>query len=206
MRTGSLVRRSIVPVAAGLTLAVLGGCSGGQGPDPDSSGSSPTVTASPTQSTGSPAPSPTWSLTAAEQKAFEEASAAVLAYRQTGIDLFSGARTNLNDMDMVATGDLLNRDLSSLQKSLLAGWKAEPGATVVLTWAQPLAASISASPPSVRVRVCIDLRGIQFTLPDGSHQQGTQGQADYTVVKTRRTAPHEWAVSAVTADESSKPC
>lgn len=206
MRTGSLVRRSIVPVAAGLTLVVLGGCSGGQGPDPDSSGSSPTVTASPTQSTGSPAPSPTWSLTEAEQKAFEEASAAVLAYRQTGIDLFSGARTNLNDMDMVATGDRLNRDLADLQQSLLAGWKAEPGATVVLTWAQPLEANLTDNPPSVLVRACIDLRGIEFTQPDGTKSMGTQGQSDYLMVKTSREAPHQWAVSKVTAEESDKPC
>ena len=88
--------RALVGVlAAGLLLA---GCSG----DPDPVGTSPSASAS---ASASPSPSPTSTLTAEEQQAFEEATKVVLAYRQTITDLYSGARTNLNDLNEVAAGE-----------------------------------------------------------------------------------------------------
>ncbi len=62
-------------------------------------------------------PSPTSTLSAEEQQAFEEATAVVLAYRQTITDLYSGARTNLNDLNDVATGDLVDQGLTNIQQS-----------------------------------------------------------------------------------------
>ena len=49
----------------------------------------------------------------------------VLAYRQTITDLYSGARTNLNDLNSVAAGDLRDQGLKNIQQSLSDGLTVE---------------------------------------------------------------------------------
>ncbi len=83
-------------VAAGMLLA---GCT--SDPDPGVA-TGPSANASTSASTGgsaSASASPSSTLTPEEQQAVDEATSVVLAYRQTITDFYSGARTNLNDLN-----------------------------------------------------------------------------------------------------------
>ena len=139
-------------LVAGLLLA---GCSGD--PQPVASSGSPSASATGSaQPNGSASPSPTSTLTAEEQQAFEEATAVVLAYRQTITDLYSGARTNLNDLNEVAAGELRDEGLKNIQQSLSDGWRSNPRAWVRLVSAEPIAVNLVEDPEIVVVRACID--------------------------------------------------
>ena len=110
-------------VAAGMLLA---GCT--SDPDPGVA-TGPSANASASASSGgsaSTSASPSSTLTPEEQQAFDEATKVVLAYRQTITDLYSGARTNLNDLNEVAAGELLDQGLKNIQQSLSDGWRYEP--------------------------------------------------------------------------------
>ncbi len=129
----------------------------------------------------------------------------VVAYRQTVVDLLSGARTDLNDLNLVVTGSLLQDDLKNMQAGLTAGRKAEPGARVVLVSAQPVQIELEEE-DRARVRACIDLTGITFTQPDGSTNQGSRGQADYVLVRTDYLPSPGWAVNTIKINEELSAC
>ncbi len=125
-RAVTALRRTGVLLAAGVVLVGCSGASDSVQPTQDAS-----APASMPPSSASPSPSST--LSAAEQAAFEEATAVVLAYRQTIADLYSGARTDLNDLDKVATGELLDRTCTTCQQGLAPGLsQSEP--VGVRTW------------------------------------------------------------------------
>lgn len=179
-------------------VAVLAGCSGGSG----------TEQAAPTQASSaasSPAASasPSSTLTAAEQRAFEEATAVVLAYRQTIADLYSGARTDLNDLDKVATGDLLDRGLQNIQQGLSQGYRSEPlGVELELVSAEPVSISMNKEPPTIVVRACIDATGLTDVAPDGSRTRGARELSDYHLAMADYLPRPSWAVTRETAERS----
>lgn len=190
---------------AALALAALASLTGcGASAD---GGSSPTSAAtsaapgSPPPSSPPVRPSATSTLTAAEQEAFDQATAAVMAYRQTIADLYSGARTNLNDLNYVATGDLLGRDLNTISKDLRQGYRTDPrGVQLLLVSAEPKTLSLGKKPPSVEVEVCIDATAARAVHPDGSTTQGVREILDYTVVKVDYLPDPGWAVSRMRSD------
>ena len=79
---------------------------------PDSPNPSPSPSPTTTQPSTSASPSPTSTLTPAEQEAFGQVTDVVMSYEQTITDLYSGTRTRVNDLDLYATGDLLERTLA----------------------------------------------------------------------------------------------
>ena len=186
--------RALVGVlAAGLLLA---GCSG----DPDPVGTS-TIPSASTSASASPSPSPSSTLTAAEQQAFEEATKVVLAYRQTITDLYRGARTNLNDLNEVAAGELRDQGLKNIQQSLSDGWRRQPeGVQLVLVSALPVDINLSDDPDTVVVRACIDATDVTIVDPRGGASSGIREELDYTLARTTYLPDPGWAVTAVSTD------
>jgi hypothetical protein len=184
-------------LVAGLLLA---GCSGA--PQPVASSGSPSASATGSaQPSGGASPSPTSTLTAEEQQAFEDATAVVLAYRQTITDLYSGARTNLNDLNEVAAGEKVERDLIDIQKSLGEGWTYEPkGGQVSLASARPLDVDLSGDPATITVRACIDTTAITDVSPSGKRSKGIREELDYTLVQMTYLPKPGWAVTKVTTE------
>ena len=179
--------------AAGILLT---GCSSDPAESPASSPSAP-----PSASAGvdpSAPPSPTSSLSAAEQQAFEEATDVVLAYRQTITDLYSGARTDLNDLNLVAAGELRDKGLTNVQQSLGEGWTSEPsGALLELVWATPISVDLTANPNVVIVSACLDASSVVDVSPDGSRDVGAREKANYEVTRTAYLPDPGWAVTGV---------
>ncbi|MGB8020329.1 MAG: hypothetical protein WCF04_03800 [Candidatus Nanopelagicales bacterium] len=181
-----------VLLASGMLLA---GCR--SEPAPQGSGS-PTPSASATTSTatpGSPSPSATSTLTAAQEEAFAQATDVVMAYRQTITDLYSGARTRINDLDNYATGDLLDQDRTAVSLGVRQGIRSEPaGVQLVLVSAEPESVKLKADPPTVVLRACIDATDVTDVLADGTRRPGVREQLQYTVVKTAYLPDPGWAV------------
>jgi hypothetical protein len=143
--------------------------------------------------------SPTSTLTAEEQQAFTEATEVVLAYRQTITDLYSGARTNLNDLNDVAAGELLDQGLQNIQQSLSDGWRREPqGVELVLVSASPLDFELAGNPNTVVVRACIDATEVTIVDPAGTRSSGIREELDYTVTRTSYLPDPGWVVTRVT--------
>jgi hypothetical protein len=190
-------------VAAGILLA---GCSS----DPDTTGTAPSPGSSASAtSEASTSASPSTTLTAEEQRAFDEATQVVLAYRQTLVDLYSGARTRLNDLNNVATGGLLDRNLTKAQEDLGAGQRSEPqGAQVELVSAEPVRVDLKSDPNTVVVRACIDGTQVTSISPDGTQSRGVREQADYTVTRTTYLPAPGWAVARtqVAQDPAERTC
>jgi hypothetical protein len=164
-----------VGVVSAAVAIGLSGCATESPPADSGQASSATATSSPGAATNpsasasasgtstasaSPSPSPTWTLTAEEQQAFEEATNTVVAYRQTIVDLYTGARTNLNDLYDVATGELLDDDLRAIQKALSEGASGQPqGAQVVLIEARPRAVTLG-NKDTVVIQACVDASAV----------------------------------------------
>jgi hypothetical protein len=188
---------------AGIAVAglLLAGCTN----DPDaatgtSASGSPT-TAAPTGA-GSASASPSSTLTAEEQQAFEEATEVVLAYRQTITDLYSGARTNLNDLNQVATGDKVDQDLSHIQRSLGEGWRYEPeGGVVALVSAYPSKVDLAGDPAQVILRACLDTTAITDINPAGARTRGAREEVPGTLVRTTYSPTPGSAVTRVSTDK-----
>ena len=177
--------------AAGVLLT---GCSSEPAQSPATSPSAPPSTSA--SADPSAPPSPSSSLSAAEQQAFDEATEVVLAYRQILVDLYSGARTELNDLNTVATGELLARNLAKTQQDLVAGQRSEPeGARVVLDSATPVLVDLTADPESVVVRACIDATNVTGVNSDGTKSGGIRQEAEYTLVRTDYLPAPGWAVT-----------
>jgi len=208
-----LPRQVGATVAGSLLVAAVAGCSAGSG-GPDAAGSelagasmTPSVAATasggPGPGSASPSADPTSTLTPEEQKAFEEATEVVLAYRQTITDLYSGARTDLNDLNDVATGDLLDQGLINISRSLKEGWSVSPkGVRIRLVNSRPVTLGLSSSEPRVRLRICLDASDVIETDPDGNVKQGLREELDYSVVRTRYLPGEGWAVAEVSSSKS----
>ena len=177
--------RALVGVlAAGLLLA---GCSG----DPDPVGTSPSASAS-AQPSASPSPSPTSTLTAEEQQAFEEATKVVLAYRQTITDLYSGARTNLNDLNEVAAGEQRRAGpaRTSSRASARGGVVEPEGAQFVLVSAEPVEVNLDDDPDTVVVaRLHRRDRRDRASSPTGRAHARASGRSWTTRSPGPRTSP-----------------
>lgn len=183
-------------LAAVVAVALLAGCSG-----TGSEGASPTPSDA-AATTAGPSASATSTLSAEQQRAFEEATEVVLAYRQTITDLYSGARTNLNDLNEVATGDLLDQGLKNIQEGLTQGWRYEPkGARVAISAARPLRVDLARNPNTVVVRACLDATAVTAISPNGTPDEGVREELDYTVVRARHL-PAGWAVSRVEGEDN----
>ena len=188
---------------AGLLTAamLLAGCS--SDPDPVAA-TSPSAT--PSTSAGgaaSASASPSSTLTPEEQKAFEEATSVVLAYRQTITDLFSGAPKRLNDLNNVAAGDeVLDKGLVELQQSLSEGWRSEPtGVKLDLVSAEPISVRLGTGrPDEVVIRACIDSSAVTGVSPDGVRTSGTREVSEYAVTRTTYLPDPGWAVTRTKVD------
>lgn len=191
-----MTSRLLRPAAAGAFALLLAGCS----PDSPGPSTSPTPTAS--QTSASASPSATSTLTPAEQEAFDQATDVVVAYQQTIVDLYTGARTDINDLnDVVASGDLLDASLRNASQALSQGYSAEPpSAQVVLVSAEPVGTNLDSDPPTVVVRACIDQSAVTIVKPDGSTSAGLRDELDYTVVKTDYLPDPGWAVESMVGD------
>jgi hypothetical protein len=119
-----------------------------------------------------------------------------MAYRQTITDLYSGARTRINDLDKYATGDKLERERSNVSKGLAEGYSSEPsGVRLVLVSAEPVDLELDSETPTVTVRACVDASGEIRVHPDGTRVSGVREQLDYLVVKTDYLSGSGWAVA-----------
>jgi hypothetical protein len=172
---------------------LLAGCS------PDST---PSASPTPTASQTSVSPTPTSTLAPAEQEALDQATDVVVAYQQTIVDLYTGARTDVNDLNaVVATGNLLDASLKSVSQGLSQGYRMEPAnAQVVLVSAEPAGIELEADPVTVVVRACLDQSAITSVSPDGSTKPGVREEVDYTVVKTDYLPAPGWAVESMEGD------
>ena len=191
-------------LAAGILLV---GCS--SDPDPESATSPSARPSTSAEGEARASASPSSTLTPEEQKAFEEATMVVLAYRQTLVDLYSGARNQLNDLNGVAAGDLLDRNLTNTQKALGAGQRSEPeGVRLVLVTAEPVSVDLRAAPNTVVVRACVDGTQVTSVSSDGARTQGVREQADYTVTRTTYLPEPGWAVTRtqVAKDPTDRTC
>lgn len=200
--------RSSRPPALAVLLAgmLLAGCRGDTDTPPSSSGTPSTPSGTSTTSASpSPSPSETSTLTAAQERAFREATDVVLAFRQTITDLYSGARTRINDLDNVVTGDKLDRERNNVQKGLVSGRRSEPrGVQLVLVSAEPVKINLKTNPPTVVVRACIDATAVTDIDQDGRESQGIRERLDYEVVKTTYLPDPGWAVKEVTGDKDAE--
>ena len=184
--------------AAGVLLT---GCSSEPAQSPATSPSAPPSTSA--SADPSAPPSPSSSLAAAEHQAFDEAREVVLAYRQTSTDLYSGARTNLNDLNLVAAGELRDKGLTNVQQSLGEGWISEPsGAQLELVWARPINVDLAADPNLVVVSACLDASSVVDVSPEGSRDVGAREKADYEVTRTEYLPEPGWAVTGVSGAAS----
>lgn len=198
-RTGHFAGAALLVGALGLA-----GCSHDPGqadvPSSDATASASTHTSS---AAPTPASSPSRTLTAQEQEAVEAATAVVLAYRQTIIDLYSGTRTNLNDLNKYATGDLLDADLRNVQHGLRDGTRAK--ATGPVRMSETEVVSVNLANDQVRIRTCIDLSSVEFTEPNGSRSRGTSGRADYVLERTGNPG-NSWRVARMLVNDQAAPC
>jgi hypothetical protein len=125
-----------------------------------------------------------------------------MAYRQTITDLYSGARTRINDLDNYVTGEKLERERVNVQLGLSSGRRSEPkGGQLRLVSAEPIKVKLNADPPTVLVRVCIDATPLTGIAPDGEREPGVREELDYRLVKTTYLPEPGWAVTEVTGDK-----
>lgn len=186
--------------AAGALALLLTACS----PDSPVPTSSPASTS--TRPSTSASAAPTSTLSPAGQEAFDDATNVVVAYQQTIVDLYTGARTDVNDLnDVVASGDLLDASLKSVSQGLSQGYRMDPpSAKVVLVSAEPVSIDLDEDPATVVVRACIDQSTITSVSPDGETKPGVREAVDYTVVKTEYLPARGWAVKSMSGDPDPK--
>lgn len=178
----------------GMALA-LSACGGQQDIVEQTHRDTPSATAS-----ASPIASP--ALDDHEQVAVDEATAAVLAYRQTLTDLYSGARTNLNDLNLVTVGVALEQGLPNASIAIRKGYRVEPqGVHVTVASAEPKKLTLKKGASTVVLSVCIDATQLEGVDPDGSRHPGVRERLDYKVVQTKHLPAPGWAVTQVTSDE-----
>ena len=196
-------RRTPALLLGAVLLAAAAGCGPNPEPTSPSASASASHSSSPAPSTrpsGSPSPSPTTTLTADQQEAFEQATDVVMAYRQTIIDLYSGARTRVNDLDNYVTGDFLETERMAVSQGVSQGNRSEPkGVQLTLVSAEPVKVNLKADPPMVLLWACIDGTAVTGVDADGTEHPGKRERAQYQVVKTTYLPDPGWAVEAVKA-------
>ncbi|MGB8020323.1 MAG: hypothetical protein WCF04_03770 [Candidatus Nanopelagicales bacterium] len=186
--TRPLTRTLTAAVAAGVLLT---GCTSGPGPAPSTS-PSPTQSAS---TTASPTPSST--LTAAQQKALDQATEAVRAYEQTFYDILADPTPRLNDLNDVAAQPQLAIDLKNLQQIVVkGGFTIESSGPTAVVSVDPVKFDIKGDPPTVVLEVCVDQTAAHGTQ-DGKAWTGPREEAQYRVVKTTYLPAPGWAVAKV---------
>lgn len=132
------------------------------------------------------------------------ATAVVLAYRQTGVDLLSSRRTNLNDLNALVSGSQLDADLKNLQHTIADGWRADRNGAVRIVWSSPARLNLVDSPASMDLVACVDLTSITFTRPSGEDVVGTRGAASYVLEQTNRNG--QWKITNVIANAPGQAC
>lgn len=193
-----LLRERRTRGSAALALALclgLSGCAAGQSP---SAGSSPSAGTLPSEapSSASASPSPSSTLSPEEQEAFEQATQAALAFSQTIMDLYTGSRTDVNDMYFVATGDFRQRVMTNIAKGLAKGTRTVPlGAEATLVSAKPIKVQLQREQPRVIVRACIDATQATDIEADGTKRPGVREEYDYWVVQVDHLPAPGWAVT-----------
>jgi hypothetical protein len=186
---------TIAAAALSAAALLLTGCSPDDTPPATTSSAPSSASVSPTTSAS---PSPTSTLTAAQQEAFEQATDVVMGYSQTITDLYSGARTRINDLDTYATGDLLDRDRTAISLGVRKGIRSEPkGVQLVLVSAEPEKVKLKADPPTVVLWACIDATAVTDVHADGTRHPGSRTELQYTVVKTSYLPDPGWAVAGI---------
>lgn len=186
--TRTLTRVLATTAAAGLLLT---GCT--NDPEPATS-TSPSTTASPSTTTS---PSPTSTLSAAQQKALDQAAEAVRAYEQTIYDILADPTPRLNDINNVAAQPQLDIDLRSLQEIVVAGnTRVETTGPVVVVSFELIKLALKDDPPTVTLVACVD-RSANSGTEDGKPWTGLRQESQYRVVKTTYLPAPSWAVAQV---------
>jgi hypothetical protein len=139
-------------------------------------------------------------LSAAKQKAVDEAAAVVLARAQMLTDIPADPQPYLNDINEVVADPQLDLDLSSLQDAVIAVAKGElviqDSGPVTLGEVEPIKIDLKGDPPTVILAVCVDRSGVRG-LVDGKPTTGPRQKARYRVVKTTYLPDPGWAVAQV---------
>lgn len=134
----------------------------------------------------------------AERTAYDDATDAVAAYLQTVADLFTGKRTSLDDLAVVAVDPELSGAQRSIAQARALGHRSEPvGATVTFVWAAPYSIDLSGQPPTVVLRACVDATDLTAVSPAGQRQTGRRELLEYRVVQEDSVPRNGWAVSEV---------
>lgn len=201
------------PLALALTAALviaLAGCTDDTPPPGDGTAASATGSAT-TPSSATPTPSVSSTLNAKQQQAFDDATDAVVAFNQTWVDLYTGARTNLNDLyTVLAEGDLLDASLKKAQQDLTAGAYATPkGAQIALVSSVPVSVKLTRKPPTVVLDACIDSTAVTTVASKGATPEpGVREEVTYTVVQTTYLPAPGWAVQKLEgpADPEKRRC
>ena len=192
-------RSSVAALAVALCLGLTACGVGDTGGAGASAGS-----AMPSGAPSSPSasPSPTSTLSPEEQEAFKQASQTALAFTQTIMDLYTGARTDVNDMYLVATGDFRERVMGNIARGLADGTRTIPaGFQVRLASAEPLKVQLDRKQPRVVVRACVDWIGSTDIKADGTKDPGGRGERDFWVIKVDHLPEPGWAVSRMMVQE-----
>lgn len=148
-------------------------------------------------SAGPAVPISTASMSAADWDAYEGASEAVVAYVQTVADLYTGARTSLDDLAIVAVAPELDIAHRSIAQARALGYRSEPvGAQVRLVSADPYGIELDATPASVLLKACIDTSEVITVAPTGTRRSGVRQKLEYRVVRAE-SGPASWVVSEV---------
>jgi hypothetical protein len=196
----------MTPTPRTLTAAVvvvgllLTGCT--SDPTPTTNGSPTTSASASSSASASPSasPSPSSTLSAAKQKAVDEATAVVLAYEQMLEDIPADPEPYLNDLNNVATQPQLDLDLRSLQDAVVAIAQGklviEDTGPVTLASVEPVKVDLKGEPPTVTLEVCVDKTGTRSTYED-KPVTGSRQLIRYRVVKTTYLPDPGWAVAKV---------
>ena len=197
--------RTLVGIfAAGFLLT---GCSGDPAVVPDTSPSAAPSTSTSAEASSPASPSAT--LSAEEQKAFDEATEVVLAYEQAFYEILASADPQLNDLNYVATQPQLGTDLKNLQQILTEGnFTILSTGPTELIMADPVTIDLAAQPAVIVLDACVDQSGARGTQ-NGAEWTGPREAARYRVTKTDYLPPPSWAISKVlppAGNEQPTPC
>ena len=176
---------------------LLTGCTSDQEPTASQSpGASASASASATASASASA-SPTSTLSAAKQRAVEQAAEAVRAYEQTIVDVLADPEPYLNSMNDVAAQPQLEIELRNLQQLVVAGETViQSSGPVAIASVDPVKVDIKGDPPTVTLLVCVDSTATSGTYK-GKPWTGPRQLTQYRVIKTTYLPDPGWAVSKV---------
>ena len=190
-------------VAAAAVGLLLAGCT--SDPTPTATGT-PTSTASASSSTS---PSPTSTLSAAEQKAVDEATTVILAREQLLTDLLADSDPRLNDLNDLVTDPQVDLDLTSTRQLIGARETViESTGPKSIAAVEPVKVDLKGDPPTVTLLVCVDSSAVSGTYRDNPFT-GSRQEMQYRVVKTTYLPDPGWAVAEVLppkGSEGSRPC